>query len=91
MDQYLPVDEKCKNISRFGTDVDENTGDDASDLEKNQQYQKQVLLKRLQYLKHLRRDITKKNPNNSFFTLFFTQLLNYYVKTTFLFYQLLNS
>ena len=61
----------------------------------NQQYQKQVLLKRLQYLKLRRREdhevLTKKKPNNSFFTLFFTHLLFYYVKTTFLFYQLLNS
>jgi len=89
------VDEKRKNISRFGTDVDENTGDDATDLETEPTVPKTSTTEKVAVpntsKKRGPRGPYKKNPNNSFFTLFFTQLLNYYVKTTFLFYQLLNS
>ena len=77
------------------TDVDENTGDDASDLETEPTVPKASTIKKVAVPKTSKkrgsRGPYKKKSNNSFFTLFFTQLLYYYVKTTFLFYQLLNS
>jgi len=80
------------------SDVDENTEDDASDLEteptvplKTSTTEKVAVTVPKTSKKRGPRGPYKKKPKNSFFTLFFTQLLYYYVKTTFLFYQLLNS
>ena len=76
-------------------DVDENTGDDASDLETEPTVPKTSTTEKVAVPKTSKkrgpRGPYKKKTKNSFFTLFFTQLLYYYVKTTFLFYQLLNS
>ena len=76
-------------------DHDENTGDDASDLEPEPTVPKASTTKKVAVPKTSKkrgpRGPYQKKSNNSVFTLFFTQLLYYYVKTTFLFYQLLNS
>ena len=81
--QQLPVDEKRKNISRFGTDVDENTGDDASDLEPEPTIPKASTTKKVAVPKTSKkrgpRGPYKTKPKQQFLNS--TKLLYYYIKT----------
>jgi len=83
-------------VADNAADVDENTGDDASDLEPEPTVPKASTTKKVAVPKTSKkrgpRGPYKKKSNNSFFTLFLTQLNYYfYIKTTLLLYQLLNS